>query len=155
MDKGQALDWACNALLRVECVVSPAVTFRADVIFVHLNGQDVPVNIEQAVRDIFHVDGNMHLPCWLPASIADNYRHSWKEAGLDRMAVQPDTVKLATTPGEGGSVKARKREGGWEEREERSAARLSPHLCTRRSPPPSPCAPPAPRSRRRASPSSA
>jgi hypothetical protein len=82
-------------------------------------------------------------------------RHSWKEAGLDRMAVQPDTVKLATTPGEGGSVKARKREGGWEEREERSAARLSPHLCTRRSPPPSPCAPPAPRSRRRASPSSA
>jgi len=80
MDRGQALDWACNALLHVECVVSPSFTFRADVIFVHLNGQDVPVNIEQAVRDIFHVDGNMHVPCWLSASITDNYLHSWKEA---------------------------------------------------------------------------
>jgi hypothetical protein len=80
MEKGQALDWACNALLRVECVVSPFVTFRTDVIIVHINSQDGPVNIEQAVRDIFNVDGDKHLPCWLPASIADNYRDSWKEA---------------------------------------------------------------------------
>jgi hypothetical protein len=80
MEKGQALDWACNALLRVECVLSPFLTFRAVVIIVHLNSQDGPINIEQAVRDIFNVDGDMHVPCWLPASIADNYRQSWKEA---------------------------------------------------------------------------
>ena len=79
MDKGQALDWACNALLRVECVLSPVVTFRADVMIVCINIED-GIDIEQAVRDIFNVVGDTDQPCWLLASIEDNWRHTWMQA---------------------------------------------------------------------------
>jgi hypothetical protein len=79
VQRGQALQWQCNALLRVQ-----AGPFTTDVMVVHLDAKqpiDGAMDIEKLVQMIFHVvaDADITQPCWLLGSIEANQRDSWQE----------------------------------------------------------------------------
>ena len=79
LQRGQALQWKANCLLHFQCG-----TVSADVMLVRIDLQHVDpdgaLDVESIVRAMFLVDGpdNTTEPCWLPASILENHRDSWK-----------------------------------------------------------------------------
>ena len=79
VQRGQALQWQCNALLRVQ-----AGPYTTDVMVVHLDTKqpiDGAMDIEKLVQMIFHVvaDADITQPSWLLGSIEANQRDSWQE----------------------------------------------------------------------------
>jgi hypothetical protein len=92
VQRGKSLQWRVNCLLQYEC--GPV---RADVMVVHLNTDHMRtlenIDIEQAVRAIFHVHGEMETtePCWRAGSVAENHRDYYKHHAQEYSA---DLFKL-------------------------------------------------------------
>jgi len=79
---GDALLWRCGALLH--CVHStPSACYSYKVMIVRIDSKHVGdvLNVENIVCAMFHVQPTPDStePCWLPRSITENHRNSWRQ----------------------------------------------------------------------------